>query len=79
MFYHPTTKQELEFKSKEDLIHFLQRLNPMMMTNFKKQYKAKYKDFDITDLSLQRVEEQIREAPEFYLWTHKRWKHAKFD
>ncbi|WP_282123492.1 lysophospholipid acyltransferase family protein [Algibacter mikhailovii] len=38
-----------------------------------------YKDFDITDLSLQRVEEQIREAPEFYLWTHKRWKHAKFD
>lgn len=35
-----------------------------------------YKDFDITDLSLKRVEEQIREAPEFYFWTHKRWKHA---
>jgi KDO2-lipid IV(A) lauroyltransferase len=34
-----------------------------------------YKDFDITDLSLKRVEEQIHEAPEFYLWTHKRWKH----
>ena len=52
MFYHPITKQELEFKSKDDLIHFLQRLNPMMMTNFKKQYKAKYKDFEILDFGL---------------------------
>ena len=52
MFYHPITKQELEFKSKEDLIHFLQRLNPMMMREFKKQYKAKYKDFEIIDFGL---------------------------
>ena len=52
MFYHPTTKQELEFKSKDDLIHFLQRLNPMMMTNFKKQYKAKYKDYEILEFGL---------------------------
>lgn len=34
-----------------------------------------YNDFQITDISLKRVEEQIYEAPEFYLWTHKRWKH----
>ena len=34
-----------------------------------------YNDFDITDISLKRVEEQIHEAPEFYLWTHRRWKH----
>jgi KDO2-lipid IV(A) lauroyltransferase len=33
-------------------------------------------DYKITDASLKRVEEQIREAPEYYLWTHKRWKHA---
>lgn len=52
MLHHPITKQELEFKSKEDLIHFLQRLNPMMMREFKKQYKAKYKDFDIIDFGL---------------------------
>ena len=52
MFYHPTTKQELEFKSKEDLIYFLQRLNPSMMSNFKKQYKAKYNDFEIIDFGL---------------------------
>ena len=52
MFHHPITKQELEFKSKDDLIHFLQRLNPMMMTSFKKQYKAKYKDFEIIDFGL---------------------------
>lgn len=34
-----------------------------------------YDNYDITDISLKRVEEQIHEAPEFYLWTHKRWKH----
>lgn len=34
-----------------------------------------YDNFDITDLALKRVEEQIIEAPEYYLWTHKRWKH----
>jgi len=34
-----------------------------------------YDNYDITDMSLKRVEEQIHEAPEFYLWTHKRWKH----
>lgn len=34
-----------------------------------------FKDFEITDLFMSLVEEQIREAPEYYLWTHKRWKH----
>ena len=52
MFHHPITKQELEFKSKEDLIYFLQRLNPMMMREFKNQYKAKYNDFEIIDFGL---------------------------
>ena len=52
MFYHPITKQEIQFKSKEDLIYFLQRLNPMMMREFKKQYKAKYNDFEIIDFGL---------------------------
>ena len=52
MFYHPITKQEIQFKSKEDLIYFLQRLNPMMMREFKKQYKAKYKDYEIWDYGL---------------------------
>ena len=33
-------------------------------------------DFKITDTYLKHVEEEILEAPEFYLWTHKRWKHA---
>ncbi len=32
-------------------------------------------DYEITDAFLKRVEQQIYEAPEFYLWTHKRWKH----
>eukprot|EP00918_Siedleckia_nematoides_P091293 GHVU01200546.1.p1 GENE.GHVU01200546.1~~GHVU01200546.1.p1 ORF type:complete len:222 (-),score=28.36 GHVU01200546.1:154-819(-) len=34
-----------------------------------------YKDYELTDIFLELVEEQIREAPEYYLWTHKRWKH----
>jgi len=34
-----------------------------------------YKDYEITDIFLRLVEEQIHEAPEYYLWTHKRWKH----
>ncbi|WP_317040844.1 lysophospholipid acyltransferase family protein [Flavobacterium commune] len=32
-------------------------------------------DYQITDLFLKKVENQIIEAPEYYLWTHKRWKH----
>lgn len=34
-----------------------------------------YPNFDITEKYLREVEKQIYEAPEFYLWTHKRWKH----
>ena len=34
-----------------------------------------YKDYEITDIFLKLVEDQINEAPEYYLWTHKRWKH----
>lgn len=34
-----------------------------------------YKDYQITDIFLKLVEQQIREKPEYYLWTHKRWKH----
>lgn len=32
-------------------------------------------DFQIMDIFLDKVEELILQAPEFYLWTHKRWKH----
>ena len=34
-----------------------------------------FKDYEITDKFLKLVEKQIHEAPEYYLWTHKRWKH----
>ncbi|PWB27144.1 lysophospholipid acyltransferase family protein [Flavobacterium sp. HTF] len=34
-----------------------------------------YPNFDVTEKYLQEVEKQILEAPEYYLWTHKRWKH----
>jgi KDO2-lipid IV(A) lauroyltransferase len=34
-------------------------------------------NYEITNLFLRRVEAQIVEALEFYLWTHRRWKHRE--
>ncbi|WP_346881564.1 lysophospholipid acyltransferase family protein [uncultured Algibacter sp.] len=36
-----------------------------------------YKNYQITDIYSKLVEDQINEAPEYYFWTHKRWKHAE--
>ena len=36
-----------------------------------------FDDYEITDQFTKLVEKQIYEAPEYYLWTHKRWKHRK--
>ena len=36
-----------------------------------------FKDFEITEKYFQLLEEQIKDEPEYYLWSHKRWKHAK--
>lgn len=33
--------------------------------------------FEISKDFIKRVEKQIYEAPEYYLWTHKRWKHRR--
>jgi len=33
-----------------------------------------FKNYEITDIFFRLVEKQIYEAPEYYLWTHKRWK-----
>jgi len=35
-------------------------------------------DFDITDTFLRKFETHIRQAPAYYFWTHKRFKHADF-
>jgi Kdo2-lipid IVA lauroyltransferase/acyltransferase len=34
-------------------------------------------DYQISENFIRKVEEQIYEAPEFYLWSHKRWKHRR--
>jgi len=34
-------------------------------------------DYQITELYLKKLEQLILEAPEFYLWTHKRWKYRR--
>lgn len=38
---------------------------------------TKVPNYEITDQFIKLVEQQILEAPEFYLWTHKRFKHRK--
>jgi len=35
----------------------------------------KFSDYEITDAFLERTEKQIKEKPEHYFWTHKRFKH----
>lgn len=34
-------------------------------------------DYQLSEQFMRKVEQQIYEAPEYYLWTHKRWKHKK--
>uniref|UniRef100_UPI00262F580A lysophospholipid acyltransferase family protein n=1 Tax=uncultured Lutibacter sp. TaxID=437739 RepID=UPI00262F580A len=36
---------------------------------------SKYPDYQLTDIFLEKVEKQIRNQPEYYFWTHKRFKH----
>ncbi len=35
-----------------------------------------FKDYELTDLYLREVEKQIKNAPEYYFWTHKRFKNV---
>ncbi len=37
----------------------------------------KYKKGEITQLYMKRLEEYIRRKPEYWVWTHKRWKHKR--
>ena len=37
---------------------------------------TEFKNYEITDLFLKEVEEQIRTEPEYYFWSHNRWKHT---
>ncbi len=39
------------------------------------EYPNDFNDYEITDQFFKLVEQQIYDAPEYYLWTHKRWKH----
>ncbi|WP_306350815.1 lysophospholipid acyltransferase family protein [Flavobacterium sp. '19STA2R22 D10 B1'] len=36
-------------------------------------------NYEISEAYLKLLEQQIHEAPAYYLWTHKRWKHRKAD
>ena len=34
-----------------------------------------YKDYELTDIFIDKLEQQIKAAPAYYLWTHNRFKH----
>lgn len=36
-----------------------------------------YKEFEITEMYIRWVEEIIKSKPEYYLWSHNRWKHKR--
>ena len=36
-----------------------------------------HQDFEITDLYFNQLEAQIINRPEYYFWSHRRWKHQK--
>jgi len=35
----------------------------------------KHPDYELTDIFIDKVEKQVRKQPEYYFWTHKRFKH----
>jgi KDO2-lipid IV(A) lauroyltransferase len=39
------------------------------------EFPNEYKDYQITDIYIKKLENQIREIPEYYYWTHNRFKH----
>jgi KDO2-lipid IV(A) lauroyltransferase len=39
------------------------------------EFPNEYKNYQITDIYLKKLEKQIREIPEYYYWTHNRFKH----
>ena len=41
------------------------------------QTPKQYKEFEITELYTRLMEKTILRAPEYWLWTHKRWKHKR--
>ena len=42
-------------------------------------HPKEYLDYQITRKFFDALENQIREKPEYYLWSHKRWKHRNKD
>ena len=40
-------------------------------------HPKEYPDYELTNMYARMLEEQIKEKPEYWLWTHKRWKRTK--
>lgn len=38
---------------------------------------SEYPDFQLTELYMRRLEQEIEDAPHLWLWSHRRWKHTR--
>lgn len=45
--HHPITKEELNFKNSEELLHFFRCCNPKMLRDVKKQFEDKNEGYFI--------------------------------
>jgi Kdo2-lipid IVA lauroyltransferase/acyltransferase len=69
------------FSKKYDMAMVFLKVNKVKRGYYEAEFEIltkeprNFDDFEITNLFLQKVENQIVEAPEYYLWTHRRWKH----
>ena len=70
-----------ELSKKHNLIPLYLKVSKVGRGYYKAELKClsenpqKVPDYEITDAFLRETEESIKKAPEYYFWTHKRWKH----
>ena len=70
-----------ELAKQHDLIPVFLKVRKLKRGHYQGTFKVltenpkEVPDYGISEMFLSETEKLIREAPEYYLWTHKRWKH----
>ena len=77
----PTFVGAERISKKLDLVVAYLKVNKVKRGHYEAEFVTladeprQYEDFEITEKFNSILEKQIRANPQFYLWTHKRWKH----
>lgn len=61
MYLHPITKENIDFKDKEEFVDFLQKCNPLMMRSMKSQYAEKNPEYEIIGFGKEIIIRKIKE------------------